>query len=77
MKSRHLTSAILAVCLSLQPMALTKACAEGGSLIALPKSINNLYSNIDMKVGLATKKNRAPCEAGQCEVNQAFDARVQ
>jgi len=77
MKNRHLTSAVLAVCLSLQPMVLTKAYAEGGSLIALPKSINNLYSNIDMKVSLATKKNMAPCEADECEVNRAFDERVQ
>jgi predicted Zn-dependent protease len=77
MKSQYLTSVVMVACLTLQPLVATKAFADGGSLIPLPKSINTLYSNIDMKMSLVTKKNLAPCAAEQCEINQAFDQRVQ
>ena len=39
-------------------------------------SISDVYSDIDMRIHLATKAGAAPCAAQQCAENLAFDARV-
>lgn len=39
-------------------------------------SISDVYSDIDMRVRLATKASTGACSAAQCEENLAFDARV-
>ena len=39
-------------------------------------SISDVYSDIDMRIHLATKAGAAPCTAQQCAENLAFDARV-
>lgn len=39
-------------------------------------SISDIYSDIDMRVRLATKAGVAACQAIQCEENRDFDARV-
>ena len=39
-------------------------------------SISDIYSDIDMRVRLATKAGVAACQAIQCEQNRDFDARV-
>ena len=39
-------------------------------------SISDVYSDIDMRVRLATKANAAGCLPVQCEENRNFDARV-
>ena len=39
-------------------------------------SISDIYSDIDMRVRLATKAGVAACQATQCEENRDFDARV-
>ena len=39
-------------------------------------SISDIYSDIDMRVRLATKAGVAACQAIQCEQNRDFDGRV-
>lgn len=39
-------------------------------------NISDLYSDIDMRLRLATKAGVAACQATQCEENRDFDARV-
>ena len=39
-------------------------------------SISDLYSDIDMRLRLATKAGVAACQETQCEENRDFDARV-
>jgi Peptidase family M48 len=39
-------------------------------------SISDVYSDIDMRVRLATKASIGACTAAQCDENLAFDARV-
>jgi predicted Zn-dependent protease len=77
MKRRYLSQAVMVVCLSIQPFAWTQAHADGSSLTAFPKSINQIYADIDMRLTLATKKNATPCEAAECVSNHEFDERVQ
>ena len=38
--------------------------------------IGDIYSDIDLKVTLATKANEKPCAGDTCLANQLFDARV-
>ncbi len=44
---------------------------------AEPNSISNVYSDMEMRMRLATKASATPCSAEACEENQLFDARVQ
>ena len=39
-------------------------------------SISDVYSDIDMRMRLATKMGASACQATQCEENREFDARV-
>ncbi|MDP3088027.1 MAG: M48 family metalloprotease [Methylotenera sp.] len=41
-----------------------------------PATISNIYSDIDMRVRLATKPNAKACEGDSCAVNSTFDALV-
>jgi Zn-dependent protease with chaperone function len=77
MNRRYLSPVVLAFCFSAQPIAWTQAYADDGSLTSPPKSINRLYSDIDMRLSLAMKKNSTACVAEACEANRAFDERVQ
>lgn len=43
----------------------------------VPASISNVYSDIDMRVRLATKPNIEACSGEQCLLNSAFDTQVQ
>lgn len=54
-------------------IADVKSPAVGG----VPSSINHLYTDIDMRVRLATKPNEAPCSGDQCLENKIFDLQVQ
>lgn len=49
-----------------------KSSAIGG----VPPSINHLYTDVDMRVRLATKPNEAPCSGDQCLENKIFDLQV-
>jgi predicted Zn-dependent protease len=40
-------------------------------------SITNAYSDLDMRMRLATKSNEPVCQAEQCAVNDVFDQKVQ
>ncbi|MGZ9002116.1 MAG: M48 family metalloprotease [Methylophilus sp.] len=77
MKHRYLSQAVIIVCLSMQPFASTQVHADGNSLTSFPKSINQIYADIDMRLTLATKKDVTPCEAAECVSNLEFDERVQ
>ena len=43
----------------------------------VPEGISDVVSDVDMRVRLATKANLAQCIAEICQLNQAFDTRVQ
>lgn len=63
----------LAYAQSLDAHALeAKSPAIGG----VPPSINHLYTDVDMRVRLATKPNEAPCSGNQCLENKIFDLQV-
>lgn len=70
---------------TLLQMATHNALAGGDIVPAKPSvnanvdsgaSISDLYSDIDMRVRLATKASLTACAATQCEENHLFDARV-
>ncbi len=56
---------------------ITVVQADENEQVIVPDSISNIYSDVDMRVRLATKPNAAPCEAENCNLHQEFDARVQ
>lgn len=72
---------LLAVVFTFQLHGLSLAYAEeqepNTSPEIVPDSISDIYSDVDMRVRLATKPNAAPCEVESCSLYQAFDARVQ
>lgn len=43
----------------------------------VPTGINHFYTDMDMRVRLATKPNEAPCSGDQCLENKIFDLQVQ
>ncbi|MSP85976.1 MAG: hypothetical protein EXR38_06110 [Methylotenera sp.] len=45
--------------------------------LAAPTTISNIYSDIDMRMRLATKANAKDCTGELCTLNTAFDAQVQ
>ncbi len=68
-------------------LQLSASHAQAGGLIRTAPSINianadsgasisDVYSDIDMRVRLATKSSAVVCHATQCEENRDFDARV-
>jgi hypothetical protein len=40
-------------------------------------SFSHTYANINLKIKLATTQNAQPCEGEQCDINLAFDQKVQ
>lgn len=56
---------------------ITAVQADENEQAIVPDSISNIYSDVDMRVRLATKPNAAPCEVENCSLNQAFDDRIQ
>lgn len=83
MKRKVISPFLLALSLSVQSLVWTQAFAGDNGLptainsqSTAPKSIHRLYSDIDMRLSLATKKNMSACVAEQCEANHAFDVRV-
>lgn len=50
---------------------------KNGDIKAVPTSINHFYTDMDMRVRLATKPNEAPCSGDQCLENKIFDLQVQ
>ncbi len=78
------------VCTSLLFALLQIACSNtyaGGSIgapgnknpstnVNPADGISDVYSDIDMRVRLATKASISACTAAQCEENRDFDARV-
>lgn len=44
---------------------------------SVPSSISHLYSDVDMRVRLATKPNEATCSGDQCLENRIFNIQVQ
>ena len=72
------TKKIIFIILASQLLSLNAACAEETELISIvPDSISDIYSDVDMRVRLASKPNAAACVAVGCESQQEFDARVQ
>ena len=53
------------------------AYAQELDIQAVPSSISHLYSDVDMRVRLATKPNESACTADQCVENKIFDLQVQ
>lgn len=51
--------------------------AQDPDIKKAPASISNVYSDIDMRVRLATKPNAEACSGEQCLLNSAFDTQVQ
>lgn len=52
------------------------ASAQELDIKGAPASISNIYSDVDMRVRLATKPNAETCSGEQCELNSAFDTQV-
>ncbi len=72
-----ITKKIISAIIAAQLLTLNAAQAAENDTDIVPSAINNAYSDVDMRVRLATKPNAAPCEAQACEIQQEFDARVQ
>lgn len=53
------------------------AYAQELGIAGVPASISHLYSDMDMRVRLATKPNEAVCAGDQCLENKIFDLQVQ
>lgn len=53
------------------------AYAQELEIKAVPSSISHLYSDVDMRVRLATKPNEPACVVDQCVENKIFDLKVQ
>lgn len=51
--------------------------AQELNIQAVPSTISHLYSDVDMRVRLATKPNEATCNLDQCVDNKIFDLKVQ
>jgi Peptidase family M48 len=62
--------------LLLQLLAVDVVCADEKETVIVPESISDTYSDIDLRVRLATKPSAEPCIAEACELNREFDARV-
>ncbi len=60
-----------------QVLSVSAVHADENEQSIVPESISNIYSDVDMRVRLATKLNAAPCKAENCRLNQAFDDRIQ
>lgn len=60
-----------------QLLTISAARAAENDTDIMPASIGDIYSDVDMRVRLASKPNAAPCVAQTCETQQEFDARVQ
>jgi Zn-dependent protease with chaperone function len=69
-----LKSLAILIMLTLSPFALGIANAEGN---ALTRNVSAVYSDMDMRMSLATKPNVAPCIEGECVERQQFNAHVQ
>ena len=83
--NKHAIVCISLLLLAMLQMATNNALADGVTAPAKPSansnidpgaSISDFYSDIDMRVRLATKASTASCIAVQCEENSYFDARV-
>lgn len=57
--------------------SIGSAFAQELNLNNMPATISNIYSDVDMRVRLATKQNEAACTHEQCALNAAFDTQVQ
>lgn len=68
---------IIVVIIAAQFLTISAARAAEDDTDIVPDSISNAYSDVDMRVRLATKPNAAVCVAQACETQQEFDARVQ
>ena len=68
---------IIFVIIAAQLLAISAVRAAENDTDFVPDSISNAYSDVDMRVRLASKPNAAVCVAQACETQQAFDARVQ
>ena len=53
------------------------AYAQDLAIKGVPVSISHIYSDMDMRVRLATKPNEAACNGDQCLENKIFDLQVQ
>ncbi|MGB7814761.1 MAG: M48 family metalloprotease [Methylotenera sp.] len=60
-----------------QTLNVAAVQADENEQAIVPDNISNIYSDVDMRVRLATKPNAVPCEAENCNLQQEFDARVQ
>ena len=58
-------------------IATTYALDIASDIKSAPASITNVYSDIDMRMHLATKPNAMACVGEQCEMNNAFDRQIQ
>jgi hypothetical protein len=64
-----LAIAVLGVC-AISPQAHAE--------ISAPAAISDVYSDVNMRVQLATSKNvGAPCVDEECALNKEFDQRIQ
>ena len=68
---------IIFIIIAAQLLAVSAVRAAENDTDIVPASIGDIYSDVDMRVRLASKPNAAPCVAQACETQQAFDARVQ
>ena len=71
------TKKIILIIIAAHLLSLNAAHADENESTIVPDSISDIYSDVDMRVRLATKPNAAACVAAACETQQAFDARVQ
>jgi predicted Zn-dependent protease len=58
-------------------LSSSTAFAQELYLNNMPDSVGNVYSDVDMRVRLATKPNEEACAREQCALNSAFDSQVQ
>lgn len=63
--------------LALLALGASTASAQEPVINGAPASISNIYSDIDMRVRLATKPDAETCSGEQCELNSEFDTQVQ
>ena len=76
-------NSFLAICIAASlhaPLVLAEANQAvpnaNASEVKPVNGIGDIYSDIDLKVTLATKANEKPCAGDTCLANQLFDARV-
>jgi hypothetical protein len=72
-KNKHITQAMIAVYLSLQPYIATPVYAGSEN----PTNINNFSAANYAQLALAAQHSVNACSALECESSQLFDERVQ